>query len=66
MTEKNVDRLWFVVGAIVVGAVIIFIFRNEIGTVINAIIHRLSEMLLTSDTQVTYPSDSSDVGIGFP
>lgn len=66
MTEKNVDRLWFVVGAIVVGAVIIFIFRNEIGAVVKEIIHTISEMLLTSDTQVRYPSDSSDVGITLP
>lgn len=61
MTEKNVDRLWFVVGVVVVGSIVVFVFRDQIGIIINRIIEGISSALLQSDAEITYPSDSSDM-----
>lgn len=33
MVEHNTDRLWFSVGAIIVGAILIFMFRSNIGVI---------------------------------
>lgn len=31
MVEKNTDRLWLTVGAVIVGAIMIFMYRDEVG-----------------------------------
>lgn len=42
MVEKNTDRLWLTVGAIIVGAVMIFAYKDEVGAMAEKILSKFN------------------------
>lgn len=58
MIEQNTHRLWMAVGAIIIGAVLIFGFRDDVGPVLGAMLSKFgvevdSAFLGTKDPEVT-------------
>lgn len=45
MIEQNTNRLWFTVGSIIVGAVIIFMMRDSVGGVVNNVFGGLDSVI---------------------
>lgn len=63
MVEKNTDRLWFTVGAIIVGAVIIFMYRDNVGNTVKKIFDKFNidiENVVAKDKEINFEGEVKD------
>lgn len=63
LVEKNTDRLWFTVGAIIVGAVIIFMYRDNVGNTVKKIFDKFNidiENVVAKDKEINFEGEVKD------
>lgn len=63
LVEKNTDRLWFTVGAIIIGAIIIFMYRDNVGNTVKKIFDKFNidiENVVAKDKEINFEGEVKD------